>query len=209
MAANLLTIFRLALLAVIFVLLSCETLEGYLAAFILTICLIALDGIDGMVARRLNQESLFGSVLDIAVDRIVENCFWIFFAVKGVIPYWFPMIVAGRGVLVDGIRSVALSLGMTAFGTKTLHKSKIGALLVSSRFSRGLYGLAKVLSFLFLILIAAMELEEVRTLFTDGARHVIVTIGYATIYFSLFLCLVRGIPVLVESRSFLLPGRMP
>lgn len=209
MAANLITIFRIALLVVIFVFLSRETVNGHIAAFILTIILIALDGVDGMVARRLHQESQLGSVLDIVVDRIVENCFWIFFAVKGVIPYWFPMIVAGRGFLVDGIRSVALARGMTAFGGKTLHKSKLGAFLVSSRFSRGLYGVAKVFSFLFLILLEAVEFDGVRSVFADGPRQLIIGIGYTTIYFSLFLCLLRGIPVLAESRSFLFPGRTP
>lgn len=184
-------------------------MNGHLAAFIMTIVLIVLDGVDGMVARHLHQESQFGSVLDIVVDRIVENCFWIFFAVKGIIPYWFPMIVAGRGFLTDGIRSVALARGLTAFGTTTLQQSALGIFLVSSRFSRGLYGVVKVLSFLFLIILDAVEFEGSASLLSAASRQMIAGIGYTTIYFTLLLCLLRGIPVLAESRPFLFPGRTP
>lgn len=197
------------MLATVFALLSGQDMAGHLAAFFLTIILVALDGVDGMVARRLNQESQFGSVLDIVVDRIVENCFWIYFAVKGVLPFWFPMVIVSRGFLTDGIRSVALAQGMTAFGSATLHKTRIGLFLVSSRFSRGLYGVVKVLSFLFLIVIEGLGLEEIHLALAADALRAVVWSGYATIYFTLVLCLLRGIPVLTESRSFLSQGSTP
>jgi CDP-diacylglycerol--glycerol-3-phosphate 3-phosphatidyltransferase len=199
------TLFRIFLLIVVFACLSLDGLRGHTAAFILTILLIALDGVDGMVARHLHQESEFGSVFDIVVDRIVESCFWIFFAARGVIPAWFPMIIVSRGFLTDAMRSVALSRGMTAFGSKSLHKSKVGELLVTSRFSRGLYGVVKVASFLFLILIDGMNLNIIRGFLGEEHRQVVMDAGYVMIYFTLLLCLVRGLPVLAESRKFLRP----
>ena len=39
----------------------------------LTVLIIALDGVDGWVARKYNEESLFGATFDIAIDRIVET----------------------------------------------------------------------------------------------------------------------------------------
>ncbi len=205
MFANLITLFRMFLLIVVFACLSTDGLPGHFAAFFLTILLITLDGVDGMVARHFQQESEFGSVFDIVVDRIVESCFWIFFAARGIIPFWFPMIIVSRGFLTDAMRSVALSRGMTAFGTRSLHKSRFGALLVSSRFSRGLYGVVKVFSFLFLIVINGLELQGIPEFLGQESRQTLMTAGYSTIYFTLILCILRGLPVLVESRRFLRP----
>jgi len=84
--ANLITLSRVFLLIVVFFCLSLEGLYSHIGALFLTIFLIALDGVDGMVARYLHQESEFGSIFDIVVDRIVENCFWIFFATRGISP---------------------------------------------------------------------------------------------------------------------------
>ena len=41
--------------------------------------IFAADGIDGYVARKLNQTSLFGATFDIAADRIIELTMWIVF----------------------------------------------------------------------------------------------------------------------------------
>lgn len=208
MFANLITLFRVFLLIVVFVCLSRDGLHGHIAAFFLTILLIALDGVDGMVARHFHQESEFGSVFDIVVDRIVESCFWIFFAARGIIPAWFPMIIVSRGFLTDAMRSVALSHGMTAFGSKSLHTSKLGSFLVTSRFSRGFYGVIKVFSFLFLIAIDGTRLQGLPQLIGSDYRQDIIIVGYVVIYCTMILCVVRGIPVLVESRRFLRPGSL-
>lgn len=205
MLANLITLSRVFLLIVVFFCLSLEGLYSHIGALFLTIFLIALDGVDGMVARYLHQESEFGSIFDIVVDRIVENCFWIFFATRGIIPAWVPMVIVSRGFLTDAMRGAALSRGMTAFGSKSLHRSKLGTLLVSSRFSRGLYGVIKVFSFLFLIAIDSVKLQLLPGGVSQEYLHLIVVAGYVTIYCTLIFCIIRGIPVLVESRGFLRP----
>jgi len=94
---------------------------------------------------------------------------------------------------------------MTAFGSKSLHRSKLGTLLVSSRFSRGLYGVIKVFSFLFLIAIDSVKLQLLPGGVSQEYLHLIVVAGYVTIYCTLIFCIIRGIPVLVESRGFLRP----
>ena len=56
---------------------------SYVWALALTIIAFALDGVDGYVARKFHEESKFGALLDIMGDRIVENTYWILFAVMG------------------------------------------------------------------------------------------------------------------------------
>jgi CDP-diacylglycerol--glycerol-3-phosphate 3-phosphatidyltransferase len=200
--ANVVTFLRLCLLFGIFAILDSESVTGHLWAFFLTVLLIALDGADGAIARRLNETSGFGAVFDIVVDRIVENCFWIYFAVAGVISVWIPFVILSRGFFTDGIRAVALTKGSTAFGEKSMQRSLLGRALVSSRWSRGLYGLSKVLAFLVLIVLKGMSLPGAVIPVTPAAEAVIKISGHIVIYFTVAFCIVRAIPVLIESRPF-------
>src|SRR3546814_3442538 len=42
----------------------------------LLLLIISLDGLDGWVARRRGETSVFGAVFDIAADRVVEAVLW-------------------------------------------------------------------------------------------------------------------------------------
>ena len=64
--------------------------------------MFALDGLDGRVARRRGEESLFGSVFDIAADRITENVLWIVACDLGSVSVAVPV----RGSLVLRTRTL-------------------------------------------------------------------------------------------------------
>ena len=66
-------------------------------ALILTIIAFAMDGLDGYIARKFNESSKLGALLDIMSDRIVENTYWILFAVMGWISIIFPLVAITRG----------------------------------------------------------------------------------------------------------------
>src|SRR5262249_30350811 len=67
------------------------------AALILLVVTLALDAVDGFVARRRGCASDAGAAFDIAADRIVESVFWIYFAAAGLVTFWIPVIVIARG----------------------------------------------------------------------------------------------------------------
>lgn len=165
----------------------------YLLAAVLTIVSILMDGLDGWVARRYGEVSRIGAVIDILTDRIVELTYWIAFAVLGWIPAWVPIVVAVRGLLVDGARAVAFERGLTAFGPTTMMRSKIGMFLVASRESRSAYGIAKAAAFTLMIVAYAPALPTV-------AQRVLLTVALVCVYVSVALCILRGIPVLLEAR---------
>lgn len=170
-------------------------------AFGLTAFIIYADALDGYLARKLNQASKFGAILDIAGDRVVEMAYWIAFAALGWIPVWVPLVFLVRGTFVDAIRSFASEQGYTAFGAKTMMQSGIGKFLVSSNFSRFTYAVVKALAFC--VVIAA----HTTTLADTCAGQV----GMALVYASVAFCLIRGLPVLFES-DFLFkaaPARNP
>ena len=192
--ANFISILRVILCFVVAGMLFKETDAVYVTAFILTIIVIWMDGLDGYVARKFNETSKFGAVLDILGDRIVENVYWVSFAVLGWLPLWVPLVVLARGLITDGLRSLALERGYTAFGENTMMESKIGKFIVASNFSRFSYAVFKAVAFALLIII--------HTPSEFMYKPVISTIAYISAYASVFFCVVRGIPVVIESKRF-------
>lgn len=202
MLANAITLLRLLLT---FVVIAVFQRHFYLDVVLLGIIAIifALDAVDGYVARKQNQTSVFGGVFDIVGDRIIENVFWIYFAVAGQIPIWIPIIVVSRSFLIDGVRSVTLTHGKTAFGETTMLRAKWTRALTASRASRGTYNCAKALTFLYLggvtlLKHARLHLGRIPHLERVGVMLAVVTVA---------LCLIRGLPVVVDGWKYLNPNQ--
>ncbi len=170
-----------------------KTTWAYILAFVLTAIAFAMDGLDGYIARKYNQSSEWGSVLDILGDRIVEVSYWIVFAVMGWINIIFPLICVARAFTTDGIRSVALSKGMTAFGDKTMQSTSWGKFICASRFMRISYAVAKVMAFMLLIVVNTPGME------LWNGTPILHMITMALTWIAIIFCVVRAIPVVVES----------
>ena len=190
--ANIVSISRVFIAFIAIGLLYTETTSAYVWATVLTIIAFAMDGVDGYIARKYNQASELGSVLDIMGDRIVEASYWIAFAVFGWLPMIFPIICVTRAFTTDSIRSVELSKGMTAFGDKSMQTSAIGKFICSSKFMRISYAVAKVAAFV--ILVAA----KIPAL-TLSAHDTLYTIGLVLAWIAIIFCIVRALPVVAES----------
>lgn len=191
--ANFITIFRIFLVFIaIYLLFNTDSLS-LIWALILTIIAFALDGLDGYVARKLNESSKLGAVLDIMSDRIVENIFWVAFAVLGLLSIVFPIIAITRSFVVDSLRSVAMEQGYTAFGSTSMQNDKIGYFICSSKFARITYAVAKCVAFIFLIAarIPALNNHMQSILFVTGEIAAVVAIEF---------CVLRGLPVVFESK---------
>ena len=192
--ANLVAITR-ASLAFVVVALLYQGRHLYVGAVVLTLAAIWMDGLDGWVARRFGEVSRIGAVIDILTDRIVELTYWVAFAALGWVPVWVPLVVAVRGLLLDGARALAFEQGLTAFGSTTMMRSRLGRLLVSSRWSRNAYGAAKALAFSLTILAGAAGLAP-------ALRSPVLLAACLSVYASVALCVMRGVPVLWEARRF-------
>lgn len=101
--ANTLSFFRLALLPFILFLLSSPDAFWARTAALLMIVAFATDALDGWFARRLNQVSLLGEILDPVIDKAYTVSIAIFLIIfKG-----FPLQIAGV-ILVRDFLIIAL-----------------------------------------------------------------------------------------------------
>jgi phosphatidylglycerophosphate synthase len=190
--ANLVCLARVALAFITIALLLHQHIGTTRLAFVLTIFVIWADQLDGYIARKLNQVSKLGGILDIACDRIVEIAYWTTFAVLGWISVWIPFLFLVRGNLVDAIRSYYQEKGFTAFGDKTMMQSSLGKFLVASNFSRFSYAVAKALAFCLLILVH-----------TNIHWSWLPSVAHFFVYFACIFCVIRGLPVLLEAGDLL------
>ncbi|MGC8513479.1 MAG: CDP-alcohol phosphatidyltransferase family protein [Acidimicrobiales bacterium] len=97
---NLITTVRLALVPVFVWLLIRTDHRGWYPAALLLGGLGVTDGVDGFVARRFNQVSTVGKVLDPIADRLLLGAAAIGTVVLGAIPAWVAWLAIGREAIV-------------------------------------------------------------------------------------------------------------
>ncbi len=216
--ANLITAARVALLFITvgFVYLSLPPRSGApgepvwaLVAAALTFLVFIGDAFDGVVARARGEANATGAVVDIAGDRIVENVYWVVIAHVGLLSVWFPLIMLVRSFTVDALRTLAVGEGRSAFGEKTMMTSRLGVWLAASRFHRGLYGSAKVVTFIWLLLYLALYLQVNRdpqwSRDYGNVLPLFQNIGIALAVFTLLYALMRGAVVVWDTRHYFKP----
>ena len=96
-----------------------------LAAVALTLASIALDALDGHIARRKNLATPVGAQIDILGDRVIENVYFTYFAVVGMVSLWLPVFFFARGAATDFLRSLRPSRRFFRLGRKR-HVSRAG-----------------------------------------------------------------------------------
>jgi CDP-diacylglycerol--glycerol-3-phosphate 3-phosphatidyltransferase len=172
------------------------------AAVLLTILAIALDGVDGYIARTRNLATPLGAQLDILGDRVVENLFFTFFAVAGLISLWVPVVFFVRGTLTDFLRSLASREGRTGFGQTGMVQTRWGRGLVASRFSRGAYAVLKCFCFCYLGMLLPLARVSAPWL-SDATRYSLSFAGQILVGATVAFCVIRAVPVLWEGRRYL------
>lgn len=211
MAANIITLGRI-ILAFITLIMFQMGFYWRAAALLLTILVIYLDSLDGIVARKLGVASEFGALFDITGDRIVEHLYWIFYTATGLVSMWVPIIFISRSFLVDTLRGVAYAKeGKTPFGEKSMMRSPITRFLTASRFSRAVYGAGKLIAFVLLGAILALQVAPETVLNLLPADFLPdLTIGTTVlVWVVVALNLIRGIPVLWDGRVYLFEKTLP
>ncbi|HKV27768.1 MAG TPA: CDP-alcohol phosphatidyltransferase family protein [Candidatus Acidoferrales bacterium] len=82
------------------------------------------DGLDGLLARKLNQKTQLGSFLDPIADKLLLSSSYLMLAFKGKIAWWLAILVLGRDVLI----LVACAVILLVAGYMTFPPSIFGKL---------------------------------------------------------------------------------
>lgn len=103
---NLLTIFRISLVPIFVIFVIHNDLWMALIIFILA---GITDGLDGFIARLLNQRTVVGAYLDPIADKMLLMSAYIGLAFKDMLPGWLSVIVVSRDIIIlAGIAIISL-----------------------------------------------------------------------------------------------------
>jgi CDP-diacylglycerol--glycerol-3-phosphate 3-phosphatidyltransferase len=109
---NALTLLRIFLVPLLVVVLLTRV-EGhvYFGAAIFGIA-VATDYLDGFFARRRNEVTRLGILLDPLADKLLTAAAFLSLVEMGLVPAWVVMIVLARELAVTGLRNVAAGRGI-------------------------------------------------------------------------------------------------
>lgn len=141
---NILSLFRLIISPVFFILLISENSSLILLAYILYIVGAISDYLDGLLARRYNAMTKFGNFFDPLADKFLTSFAFVGFAVMQIIPTWMVIVVIFRDTFTTVIRIYQF-------------ESKTG--LITSQFAKWKTFLQMIFIFGLLTLILIFNLE--------------------------------------------------
>jgi CDP-diacylglycerol---glycerol-3-phosphate 3-phosphatidyltransferase len=91
---------------------------------------MATDQVDGWLARRWDQTSAFGSLLDPIADKVLVMAALVMLIAEGVAPAWMVAAIVARELLVSGLRLAAIERGIV-IAARDLGKLKTWAQAVA------------------------------------------------------------------------------
>ena len=127
---NLLTVFRMVLIPVF---VSLVFYQRFVSALVVFIVAGLTDGLDGLFARRFDQKSQLGTILDPIADKMMMVTSFVVLSMKSVfpqpvashlpIPFWVTIAVISRDVFIlVGAASINIVTGFRGFRPSLLGK---------------------------------------------------------------------------------------
>ncbi|MGD0276990.1 MAG: CDP-diacylglycerol--glycerol-3-phosphate 3-phosphatidyltransferase [Syntrophales bacterium] len=115
---NVISLLRIAIIPVLFVLLFDPGPDWSLVITALFVLAALTDLLDGYVARRYQIVTSMGKLLDPIADKIVVNAAMIIMIPIGRMPAWVVALMVIRDFAVDGLRSIASTDGLVIQASK-------------------------------------------------------------------------------------------
>jgi CDP-diacylglycerol--glycerol-3-phosphate 3-phosphatidyltransferase len=109
---NFLTIFRIAVIPILVViLLSPSKTAAFLATLLFALASIT-DWLDGYIARRMEIVTMFGKFLDPIADKLIVAAALIMIIPFGRVPAWMVLVILSREIIITGLRGIASTEGI-------------------------------------------------------------------------------------------------
>lgn len=124
---NLLSLLRLLGIPLFLWLVLVERADAW--AFVVLVVAGATDWLDGYLARRLDQRTRLGVLLDPLVDRLYIVATVLGLAIRGIIPWWLVAVLLARDLLLLGLLPRLRRQGRVALPVTYVGKAATFALL--------------------------------------------------------------------------------
>ena len=185
--ANKLTIGRIAMAFLfMWVLLYKKIPSNYVVALGVFILAWITDVLDGLVARRYDQITNFGKLIDPLSDKILMSAAFISFVQIRLVPAWIVVVIISREFIITGMRLLAASRGKVI--------------------SAGYWGKHKTTSQMFTItlLLIALTIGQLAPEFwSKNIKDIFPIIKYIVLYITLTLTVLSGVLYMREHRELL------
>ena len=122
---NALTLFRVAAVPAIVVLMMFPSRVFTLLAGLLFAAASITDYFDGYFARKTGRISNFGKIMDPVADKLLVSCSFIMLAALRWVPAWIVCVIIGRELAVTGLRNIISEKGEDV-SASSLGKYKTG-----------------------------------------------------------------------------------
>lgn len=108
---NFLTFLRILAIPILIIILLSQFRGSELIGFAIFLIAVLTDMLDGIWARRKNQITTVGKLLDPIADKLLIASALICLVELGTVASWMAIILIGRGIAVTGLRAIASSQG--------------------------------------------------------------------------------------------------
>ena len=107
-----LTLIRIVLVPLVIVFLISSQRVHVIIAAVIFLAASLTDWLDGLIARRTNQVTRLGTLLDPVADKLLVAAALVSLVQVDMVPAWMAWVIIGRELAVTGLRGVALSMGV-------------------------------------------------------------------------------------------------
>ncbi len=108
---NKLTLLRIALAFIFIIFLFLPGLAAKISALVTFLLASVTDLLDGYIARKNNQITDFGRLMDPVADKILILSAFVAFVQLQLVPAWMVVVIIFREAAVSGLRALALAKG--------------------------------------------------------------------------------------------------
>jgi CDP-diacylglycerol---glycerol-3-phosphate 3-phosphatidyltransferase len=127
---NVLTMSRLILALFFMFFLFTPGLMGKIIALCIFTAACLTDFFDGYLARKLNQITLFGQLMDPIADKVLTFSAFLSFVEMKILSSWMVILLLLREVLITGFRMLALSKGRVIPASKAGKHKTLSQLII-------------------------------------------------------------------------------
>lgn len=188
---NQITVARLILTLLFVVAISYDfTFQG-LVAFSIFVIASFTDWLDGYLARKWNQTTDFGKLLDPLADKILVTSALFFLVYVDLVPLWMAILMVSREFLITGLRLIATAKGVVLAAERTGKHKTISQLVA------------------ILIALAYLSVEEIqfhmqdRTFFPETVIYGIDKLIILSFWIATLLTIASGFLYFQKNRHFL------